>query len=70
MTDELELYEQAQQQKSQLYNEPAIDLSKIHNRSMKDIAVALLGVKLVDPWTMPLIEFFHASTMEDPSALE
>ena len=70
ITDELELYEQAQQQKNQLYSEPSVDLSTIHNRSMKEVAVALLGVGLVDPWTMPLIEFFHASTMLDPTASE
>ena len=70
MRDELELYEQAQQQKKQLYNEPLVDIATIQNWSVKDIALALLEVKVVDPWTMPLVEFFHASTMLDKQATD
>ena len=47
-----------------------VGIASIQNWSMKDFALALLEVKLVDPWTMPLVEFFHASTMLDKNATE
>ena len=67
-TDELEMYEQAQQQEKQLYQEPRAILEEIKNNSVREIASTLLQTQQNHEWTMPLVEFLHASLMVEPKA--
>ena len=64
-TDELEKYESAQQQSPQLYKESSLSLDDIQNEGLRKTALAILQVKLDYDWTLPLIQFLHASTLTE-----